>query len=69
MAADLRRELKVDVKTVEGRYGQFSVLVDDEEIFDAGALAFLGVLPSRRRVRELVAERLRARERASVRTT
>jgi len=60
VAADLRRELKVDVKIAEGHYGQFSVLVDDEEVFDAGALAFLGFLPSRRRVRELVAERLRA---------
>ncbi len=50
----------MDVKLVEGHYGQFSVLVDDEEIFDAGALAFMGVLPSKRRVRELVAERLRA---------
>ena len=59
MAADLRRELNVDVKLVEGRYGQFSVLVDDKEVFDAGALAFLGVLPSRRRVRELVERRLK----------
>jgi hypothetical protein len=59
VAADLRRELNVDVKLVEGRYGQFSVLVDDNEVFDAGAFAFLGVLPSRRTVRELVARRLR----------
>lgn len=58
MAADLRRELNVDVNLVEGQYGQFSVLVDDEEVFDASALAFLGVLPSRRRVRDLVAQRL-----------
>ena len=58
MAADLRRELNVEVKLVEGHYAQFSVLVDGEEVFDAGALAFLGVLPSKRRVRELVAERL-----------
>ena len=55
----MRRELNVDVKLVEGRYGQFSVLVDDKEVFDAGAFAFLGVLPSKRRVRELVAQRLR----------
>ncbi len=59
MAADLKRELNVDVKLVEGHYGQFSVLVDGKEVFDAGALAFLGVLPSKRRVRELVAQRLR----------
>lgn len=60
MAADLRHELQVEVNTVEGRYGEFSVLVDGKEVFDAGALAFLGVLPSRRRVRELVAVRLHA---------
>jgi hypothetical protein len=65
VAADLRRELNVDVTIVEGRYGQFSVLVDGEEVFDAGAFAFLGVLPSRRRVRELVAQRLRTTGRAS----
>lgn len=58
MAADLRRKLNVDVKLVEGHYGQFSVLVYGEEIFDAGAFAFLGFLPSKRRIRELVAERL-----------
>ena len=60
MAADLRRQLKVDVETVEGHYGEFSVLVDGQEVFNAGALAFLGVLPTRRRVRELVLEHLRA---------
>ena len=69
MAADLRHELNVDVNTVEGRYGEFSVLVDGEEVFNAGALAFLGVLPSRRRVRELVAERLRTTGQASSRST
>ena len=55
----MRRELDVDVKLVEGHYGEFSVLVDGEEVFDAGALAFLGILPSKRRVRDLVAQRLR----------
>lgn len=59
VAADLRQNLGADVKLEEGRYGQFSVLVDGQEVFDAGALAFLGVLPSKRHVRELVAERLR----------
>lgn len=60
MAADLKQKLGVDVRTVEGHYGEFSVFVDDDEVFNAGALAFLGVLPSKRRVRELVAQRLRA---------
>lgn len=61
----MRRKLNVDVKLVEGHYGEFSVLVDGEEVFDAGALAFLGVLPSKRRVRELVAQRLRTTGRVS----
>lgn len=60
MAADLRRTLGLDARTVEGHYGEFSVLVDDVEVFNGGALAFVGVLPSRRRVRELVREHLRA---------
>jgi hypothetical protein len=59
VAAHLRRTLDVDVTTVEGRYGEFSVLVDGKEVFNAGALAFLGVLPSKRRVRELVLQHLR----------
>jgi hypothetical protein len=59
VAADLKRELNVDVELVEGHYGEFSVLMDGEEIFDAGALAFLGVLPSRQRIRDLVAQRLK----------
>ena len=67
MAADLKRELNVDVKLVEGRYGQLSVLVDGEEVIDAGALAFLGVLPSRRRVREVVSERLRSKGKSTAR--
>ena len=58
MAADLRQELNVVVETVEGHYGEFSVLVDGHEVFNAGALAFLGVLPTRRRVRELVVQHL-----------
>jgi hypothetical protein len=61
VAADLRRELGLDVRTVEGHYGEFTVLVDGEEVFNAGALAFLGVVPSRRRVRELVSQYLRDR--------
>jgi hypothetical protein len=35
------------------------VLVDDAEVFNAGALAFAGVVPSNRRVREVVLEYLR----------
>lgn len=43
---------------VEGHYGELSVLVDGEEVINAGALAFLGVLPSLRRIRDAVAEKI-----------
>ena len=54
MAADLRRSLGLEVRLEEGHYGEFSVRMDDAEVFNAGALAFLGVLPTRRKIRELV---------------
>lgn len=50
MAAQLRRELKTDVDMVKGHYGEFKVLVDGATVVDAGAAAFLGVLPSRRKI-------------------
>jgi hypothetical protein len=58
VAARLRRELGTDVDMVRGRYGEFKVLVDDETVIDAGALAVLGVLPSGRKVVEAVRARL-----------
>jgi hypothetical protein len=63
VAADLRRETDVEVKTVEGHYGEFSVHVDDVEVFNAGALAFLGVLPTREKVRGIVLEHLNSKRR------
>ena len=59
-AAFLRKELGVDPVVVEGRYGELSVEVDGEEVINAGALAFLGVLPSLRRIRDAVAAKLDA---------
>jgi hypothetical protein len=58
VAAKLRRELQADVDMVHGRYGEFKVLVDGEAVVDAGALAFLGVLPSGQKVVEAVRARL-----------
>jgi hypothetical protein len=58
VAASLRRELGVDVEMVRGPYGQFKVLVDGETAVDGGALAALGVLPSRRRIVEAVRAKL-----------
>jgi hypothetical protein len=59
VAASLRRDLSVDVETVEGRYGEFTVLIDGEEVVRAGPLGFLGVLPGVRTVRDLVTRKMR----------
>ena len=50
----LRRDLHLDVELMEGRYGELTVLVDGAQIITAGPLGFIGVLPTVRRVRELV---------------
>ncbi len=39
---------------VRGTYGELKILVDGTIVVDGGALAFLGVLPSGRRVIEAV---------------
>jgi hypothetical protein len=57
-AAFLRKELGIDVVLVEGHYGELSVQVDGEEVINGGALAFLGVLPSLRRIRDAVAAKV-----------
>jgi hypothetical protein len=64
VAAALRRDPGLKVETVEGRYGEFRVLLGEEEIVDAGALAFLGILPSLKRIRALLQARLQARPEA-----
>lgn len=48
----------IEATLVDGQYGELSVLVDGEEVINGGALAFLGVLPSLRRIRDAVATRL-----------
>ena len=61
MAARLRRELQSEVVMEHGRYGEFKVLVDGEVVVDGGALAALGVLPSRQRVVDAVRSRIGGR--------
>jgi len=51
----------MDVDMVRGRYAEFKVLVDGETVIDGGAMAFLGVLPSGRKVVDAVRERLSGR--------
>ena len=57
MAASLRSDSRLEVEVVEGRYGEFTVLVDGDEIVRSGPLGFVGVLPSVRSVRDLVEQR------------
>jgi hypothetical protein len=59
VAASLRRDPRFDVEVVEGRYGEFTVLADGEEVVNSGLLGFLGVLPSGRTVRDLLERRMR----------
>jgi hypothetical protein len=56
VAAELRRRLgpDVEVETEDGRYGEFKVFVDGREVLSAGSLAFLGILPTVRAVRQVV---------------
>ncbi len=60
MAARLRRELRTDVDMVRGHYGEYKVLVDGETVIEGGLLAGLGVLPSGKKVVEVVRARLEA---------
>lgn len=58
MAAFIRRTLQTDVDMIHGRYGEFVVLVDGSIVVDGGALAALGILPSRRKIADEVRARL-----------
>jgi len=59
-AAMLRRDLGVEVEIEPGPYGSLKIFVDDDEVVDAGALAFMGVVPTLAHIRERVAARLKA---------
>ena len=67
-AAYLRRELGIDAVLIEGHYGELSVQVDGEEVINGGALAFLGVLPSLRRIRDAVAAKVGAPQKSPPRS-
>ena len=58
VASALKRDLGVAVERVEGRYREFTVLVDGEKVVSGGALGFVGVLPSTWKVRESVERKL-----------
>ena len=58
MASALKGEPGLEVEVVNGRYGEFTVMADGEEIVNGGALGFLGVLPSVGKVKEALAKKL-----------
>lgn len=62
MAASLKRDPRLEVETVEGRYGELTVLVEGEPIISSGPLGFVGVLPSVRKIRDLVERKMRERQ-------
>jgi hypothetical protein len=43
---------------VHGTYGEFRVIVDGDTVIDGGAAAFLGVLPSGKKIIAAVRNRL-----------
>ena len=59
VAARLHREVQADVEMVRGHYGEFKVLVDGNTVIDGGAAAFLGVLPSGRKIVAAVRDSLK----------
>ena len=60
MAAALSKDSSLSVELTSGHYGEFTVLVDGDEVISGGPLAMLGVLPSRRQVREAVERKRKA---------
>jgi hypothetical protein len=56
----LKRELGVEADVVEGRYGEFTVFVDDQPVVRGGALTFLGFMPSLRQIRDVLERALRS---------
>jgi hypothetical protein len=62
VAAALRRDSRFEVEMVEGRYGELTVLVEGKPIISSGLLGFVGVLPSVRKIRDLVELRIRERQ-------
>ena len=61
MAASLKRDPRFEVEVMDGRYGEFTVLLDGEEVISSGPLGFVGVLPSIGAVKDALEQRLRQR--------
>ena len=50
--------MQTEVEMVPARYGEFKVLVDGDIVIDGGSTAFLGVLPSGKKILATVRARL-----------
>jgi hypothetical protein len=61
VAASLKRDPRFEVEVMDGRYGEFTVLLDGEEVISSGPLGFVGVLPSIGAVKDALEQRLRQR--------
>ena len=59
MAAELKKDPRLEVEVVEGHYGEYSVAVEGEKIV-GGRVGWLGMLSSVRKVRELVEQKMRS---------
>lgn len=59
MAAEIEKDLGIDVDMVHGKYGQYKVLVDDKEVFDGGLKVTLGIFPSVHEIEEIVRENIK----------
>jgi hypothetical protein len=59
VAARIRKQLRADFDMVHGRYGEFRVLVDGDELIDGGAsrCAVNAELAARREVESLAGDR------------
>lgn len=58
LAARLESELGIEAEKIWGEYGEFRVVVDEEEIARAGPGAAIGILPRIRGIVAKVRERL-----------
>ena len=43
---------------IRGQYGEYKVLVDDAVVVDGGPLVILGVMPSSRKIVDIVRDRV-----------
>jgi hypothetical protein len=60
VAARIRRELKIEVDAVHGRFGEYRILVDGDVVVDGGPMVALGMMPRAAKSVDAVRQRLGA---------